>query len=63
MSYSDMTIEELIVLSIEFIGRGQVIPKEIQDQLDPVLLRDIQNPENTHDTQEYRSTGPIGTGT
>lgn len=49
MTYAELSVEELIILSMEFIGRGLSIPDEIKAILEPDLIRDIENPETTND--------------
>lgn len=52
-SYSDLLLEDNILLAVEFVGRGQDIPQEIKDILGPSLLEEIQNPEtNTNGDQK-----------
>lgn len=52
MAYSELSEEELILLSAEFIGRGQKIPRQIKSILGPDLIEDIENPERTHEHEE-----------
>lgn len=52
MAYSDLSVEELILLSAEFVGRGLDIPREIREELPPDLLWEIENPETTHDRDQ-----------
>jgi len=52
MAYSDLAIEEQILLSAEFVGRGLEVPQELKQALGPELLRDIENPETFHDRPE-----------
>lgn len=54
MAYSDLDIEDQILLSAEFVGRGLSIPDEIKQSLGPELIRDIENPENSHDRDQER---------
>ena len=56
MPYSDMAVEDQILLAAEFVGRGLTVPHEIRTNLGDELMRDIENPENPqHDNQERGS--------
>ena len=48
MAYSELSDEELILISAEFIGWVQPIPNQIISILDYDLILDIENPERTH---------------
>lgn len=52
MTYSDLLPEEVILLAVEFVGRGLEVPQEIREYLGPGLMREIEHPEtNQHDSQ------------
>lgn len=52
MPYSDLPLVEQILLAAECVGRGINIPREIRDQLGPEIIRDIENPETSHDRHQ-----------
>lgn len=54
MPYSDLSVEELILLTAEFVGRGAVIPREIKLLLGDEIIWDIENPEFPHDRPNQR---------
>lgn len=56
MAYSDMAVEEQILLAAEFVGRGLQVPGELQTILGPELSEDIQNPETNHGIEKCSST-------
>jgi hypothetical protein len=54
MPYSDLAVEEQILLAAEFVGRGLPVPSEIKSNLGSDLIRDIENPETTNDRDQER---------
>lgn len=53
MPYSDMTVEEMILHAVGFVGRGLKIPDGIKAELSQDLIWEIENPETTiHGYQE-----------
>ena len=54
MAYSELPLEDLILMAAEFVGRGHSIPQEIRATLGPDLMADIENPETTSDTPQER---------
>lgn len=48
MAYTDIATEDLILLAVEFVGRGLEIPNGIAVALGPELVADIQNPETSN---------------
>lgn len=48
MAYADMDPADLILLAVEFVGRGGTIPDEIAAALGPDLISDIQHPETNN---------------
>jgi hypothetical protein len=63
MNYSDLTVSEQILLSVEFLGRGLDIPLDLKTCLGSELLEEISNPENFNDrTQEPGGTSPRAEG-
>ena len=62
MAYTEMAIEDQILLAIEFIGRGLEIPQEIRANLDPDLLLDIQHPEITSEPDTHGRPGSRSKG-
>lgn len=52
MNYSDLSVSEQIVLSVGYLGRGLVIPQELQATLGPELLEEILHPENFDDRDQ-----------
>lgn len=48
MTYSDLPIEDQILLSVGFVGRGLTVPNEIRANLGEDLIRDIEYPETTN---------------
>lgn len=54
MPYSDLAVEDQILLAAEFVGRGVPVPSEIRENLGSNLMRDIENPETLHDRDQER---------
>jgi hypothetical protein len=54
MAYSDLAVEDQILLAADFVGRGLSIPQEIRDTLGPDLTADIEHPETTNDRTQER---------
>lgn len=53
MTYADLTTTELILLAVEFVGRGVPIPAQIQEAIGSDLVKEITSPEITDNgTQE-----------
>jgi len=47
MTFSDMAVTDLIILTAEFVGRGLSIPDEVRSILGPDLMHELENPEKT----------------
>lgn len=41
MQYEELSLEELVILAVEFICREQDVPKAIQDLLGPSIMLDL----------------------
>lgn len=54
MAYSDLAIEDQILLAAGFVGRGLEVPEEIKTNLGPDLLWEIENPETPNDRNQER---------
>ena len=48
MDISSLSKEDSILLAIEYVSKGLNIPKEIQDDLGPELIRDINEAREDH---------------
>lgn len=56
MTYSELTVEEQIMLAAGFVGQGLNIPASLMVLLGPELCRDITHPENTDGSTESAGT-------
>jgi hypothetical protein len=45
MAYATMDPTALILLAVEFIGRGHPVPSDMADFIDPDVLADLNTPE------------------
>jgi hypothetical protein len=53
MGYADLSDADLVLLAVEFIGRGHEIPQEVCVRLGAELIADITFPEIPHEPPVY----------
>lgn len=52
MTYAELSTEELIILAVEFVGRGVPIPHDIQAKLGEDIILEIENPGVQHEYKQ-----------